>query len=206
VVNYYTSTEAAPTHTEMIFDPLRPGAIGRPTPGTLMIADGSGAPLPAGAEGEVWLRSAHARSYFRDPHATGDTFHGEWVRMGDLGRLDGDGYLYLIDRREDVVKIGAFKVSTVEVEAALHGCPSVADAAVIGVPHPVLGNVLTAVVVPAGPEPSLPELRRFLSSRLADYQLPAELVLRDRLPRNAGGKVHKRQLAAELAGSPEENA
>ncbi|HZM77331.1 MAG TPA: class I adenylate-forming enzyme family protein [Candidatus Limnocylindrales bacterium] len=203
VVNYYTSTEAAPAQTEMIFDPGRPDAIGQPTPGTLMIADGAGKPLRQGATGEVWLHSSHPREYFRDPVATGDTFQGEWVRMGDLGRLDADGYLYLVDRCEDVVKTGAFKVSTVEVEAALFEHPQVADAAVVGVPHPVLGHVLAAVVVPAGSEPSLPELRRFLSTRLADYQLPARLVLRDQLPRNAGGKVHKRQLAAGLAGPPE---
>jgi len=203
VVNSYTSTEAAPAQTEMVFDPQRPVAIGRPTPGTLMIADADGGPLPAGSTGEVWLRSPHPREYFRDRASTGTTFRGEWVRMGDIGRLDNDGYLYLVDRGEDVVKTGAFKVSTVEVEAALYEHPQVADAAVVGVPHEVLGHVLAAVVVPAGGEPSLTELRRFLATRLADYQIPARLVLRAMLPRNAGGKVHKRQLIAELTSSPE---
>jgi acyl-CoA synthetase (AMP-forming)/AMP-acid ligase II len=195
----------------MIFDPRRPGAIGRPEPGTLMIADGDGHPMPSGSTGEVWLRSPHPREYFRDAAATGSVFRGEWVRMGDVGRIDGDGYLYLVDRGDDLVKIGAFKVSTVEVEAALHEHPLVADAAVVGVPHPVLGHVLAAVIVPAEqcpggselsvPELSLPELRRFLSTRLASHQLPAQLTLREALPRNAGGKVHKRQLVTELTSA-----
>ncbi|GLH98153.1 class I adenylate-forming enzyme family protein [Phytohabitans aurantiacus] len=204
IVNYYTSTEAAPSEVSMVFDPARPDAIGRPADGTLMIADGDGNPLPAGTTGEVWLRSPHPRAYYADPDASAAAFRGEWVRMGDLGRLDAGGYLHLAGRGEDVVKTGAFKVSTVEVEAALHEHPHVAEVAVLGVPHNVLGCVLGAVVVPspAAPagEPTLPAVRRFLATRLADYQIPAHLAVRDSLPRNAGGKVLKRQLAGVFPG------
>jgi acyl-CoA synthetase (AMP-forming)/AMP-acid ligase II len=118
--------------------------------------------------------------------------------MGDLGRLDAEGYLYLTDRHQDVIKSGAFKVSSLEVEAALHEHPGVAEVAVVGVPHPVLGSVVAAAVVPraqaADTGLTLPALRAFLAGRLADHQLPARLLLLDRLPRNEGGKVLKRLL------------
>lgn len=209
IVNYYTSTEAAPAEVSMIFDPARPAALGRPAGGMLMIADAAGNRLPDGETGEVWLRSPYPRAYHGDPDATRATFRDGWVRMGDLGRLDADGYLYLTDRRQDVVKSGAYRISTVEVEAALHEHPQVAEAAVLGVPHPVLESVLAAVVVARATVPegelTLPAIRGFLSTRLADYQLPARLVLRDNLPRNEAGKVLKRQLAALFAdaGQPD---
>jgi acyl-coenzyme A synthetase/AMP-(fatty) acid ligase len=203
VVNYYTSTEAAPAEASMVFDPARPDAVGRAADGALMIADPTGAPVPAGVTGDVWLRCPFPREYYRDPHATSAVFRDGWVRMGDVGWLDEQGYLHLTDRQEDVVKSGAFKLSTLEVEAALHEHPHVAQAAVVGVPHPVLGSVLAAFVVPRpgapSGEPGLATLRRFLSTRLADYQVPAAVHLRDELPRNQGGKVLKRVLAADAA-------
>jgi acyl-CoA synthetase (AMP-forming)/AMP-acid ligase II len=205
IVNYYTSTEAAPAEASMIFDPSRPDAVGRAADGTLMIADADGEPVPPGVTGDVWLRCPFPRAYYRDAGASAATFRGEWVRMGDVGRLDPDGYLHLTDRQEDIVKSGAFKLSTVEVETALYEHPLVAQAAVIGVAHPVLGSVLAAIVVPrpdAPPgEPSLRTLRNFLSSRLADYQLPAKVHLRDELPRNQGGKVLKRLLVEEFTAA-----
>lgn len=197
IVNSYTSTEAAPAQTTMIFDPARPDAVGRAVAGTLMIADGDGRPLPAGAIGEVWLRAPQARRYVDDDAANGATFRGDWVRMGDLGRLV-DGYLYLVDRDSDVIKSGAYKVSTLEIEAALYEHPLVAEAAAVGTPHPVLGAAVAVAVVPragAGPgDVGLPALRRFLADRLADYQLPARVLVLDALPRNEAGKVRKREL------------
>lgn len=199
IVNYYTSTEAAPAEASMIFDPSRPGAVGRAAAGSLRVTDPNGDPVPAGVSGDVWLRCLAPRHYYQDEAASRAVFDGDWIRMGDVGRLDEDGYLYLVDRHQDIVKTGAFKVSTVEVEAVLHEHPQVADAAVVGLPHPVLGQVLGAVVVPrpdAPPgEPTLATLRRFLLDRLADYQVPAAVLLRDRLDRNEGGKALKRPLA-----------
>ncbi|MBB5873568.1 acyl-CoA synthetase (AMP-forming)/AMP-acid ligase II [Allocatelliglobosispora scoriae] len=201
IVNYYTSTEAAPAQTSMIFDPTRPDAVGRVQPGVVRITDPAGSPLPDGEIGEVWLRSPHARRYLGDDAATGHTFQDGWVRMGDLGRLR-DGYLYLADRDGDVVKSGAYKISTLEVEAALHEHPSIAEAAVVGVPHPVLGTQLAAVIVPrptAG-DLGLAAVRAFLAERLAEHQLPGGVVLLDQLPRNDAGKVLKRQLGQLFPG------
>ncbi|MDG4764529.1 class I adenylate-forming enzyme family protein [Solwaraspora sp. WMMD406] len=200
IVNYYSSTEAAPAQTVMIFDPARRTAVGRAIDGQLRIADDAGRPVPPGTVGEVWLRCAHPRSYYRDDHANRDTFRDGWVRMGDLGRLDEDGYLYLADRHQDMIKSGAFKISTLEVEAALHDHPAVAEAAVVAMPHPVLGSAVAAVLVPRPGVPAtdlaLPQVRAFLAGRLADYQLPARVVVTDTLPRNDAGKVLKRQLTA----------
>ncbi|RKR86142.1 acyl-CoA synthetase (AMP-forming)/AMP-acid ligase II [Micromonospora pisi] len=203
IVNYYTSTEAAPAQTTMIFDPARPDAVGRAGPGTLMIADDQGRALPDGATGQVWLRCRHPRAYYRDDPASQATFHGEWVRMGDVGRMDAEGYLYLADRHEDVIKSGAFKISTLEIEAALYEHPRIAETAVVGVPHPVLGSTVAAVVVPHPGTPeaefALPALRGFLAGRLADYQLPTRVLVVEQLPRNEAGKVLKRQLVSQLA-------
>ncbi|MGV9383831.1 AMP-binding protein [Nonomuraea sp. NPDC003707] len=193
VTNYYTSTEAAPAQTVMIYDPSRPAALGRPALGSgLRITGPDGTPPAAGETGEIWLRSpAAARSYYRDRQASAHTFRDGWVRMGDLGYLDADGYLYLVDRESDVVKSGAYKVSTVQVEAALHEHPDVAEAAVTGVPHPVLGTVLAAAVVPRSRAPRVTELRAFLMTRLAAHELPTRVIFVDHLPRNHSGKVVK---------------
>ncbi|MFI6451103.1 class I adenylate-forming enzyme family protein [Streptosporangium amethystogenes] len=193
IANYYTSTEAAPAQTIMMFDPERPGSVGRAIAGgRVRIATATGEPLARGETGEVWMRSpAVPRAYYGDPGS--ETFRDGWVRMGDLGYLDADGYLYLVDRESDVVKSGAFKVSTIHVEEAVHRHPAVIEAAAFGVPHPVLGTVVTVALVTS--EPLAPEeLRVFLKDRLAPHELPAHIVTVGALPRNAGGKVDKKAL------------
>jgi acyl-CoA synthetase (AMP-forming)/AMP-acid ligase II len=194
IVNYYTSTEAAPAQLTMIFDPARPASVGRPAEDRdLRIAARDGTPLPAGETGDVWLRSpADPRFYLGGAEPDG-VFSGRWVRMGDVGYLDDDGYLHLVDRDEDVIKSGAFKISTLKIEAALHEHPSISEAAVFGLPHPELGTQVAAAVVSAAAV-SLRELRAFLESRLAAHELPARLLALDVLPKNALGKVLKREL------------
>lgn len=199
VVNYYTSTEAAPAQLTLLFDPERPDSPGRPaSPHGLRITTPDGAPLPAGEPGEVWLRTPAApRAYLEPAGSTersgAEVFQGRWVRMGDLGMLDEEGYLHLLDRERDVIKSGAYKVSTIQVEDALHAHPAVVDAAAFGVPHPVLGSVVAAVVV-GRDELTAPALRTFLLDRLAPHELPARLLFRPSLPRNEGGKILKREL------------
>ncbi|CAM5588103.1 class I adenylate-forming enzyme family protein [Streptomyces narbonensis] len=178
-----SSTPTAPTPRR---SPPPCATCGSPPP--------TGAPLPPGEPGEVRLRTPAApRAYLGEDAARSEVFQGHWVRMGDLGRLDEDGYLHLLDRERDVIKSGAYKVSTLQVEEALHAHPAVADAAAFGVPHPVLGSVVAAVVVPRG-ELTVPQLRTFLLDRLAAHELPARLLFRPFLPRNEGGKILKREL------------
>ncbi|MGC4930711.1 class I adenylate-forming enzyme family protein [Streptomyces cyaneofuscatus] len=199
VVNYYTSTEAAPAQLTLLFDPERPDSPGRPaSPHGLRITTPDGAPLPPGEPGEVWLRTPAAPRAYLEPaggteRSGAEVFQGRWVRMGDLGMLDEEGYLHLLDRERDVIKSGAYKVSTIQVENALHAHPAVVDAAAIGVPHPVLGSVVAAVLV-VRDELTAPALRTFLLDRLAPHELPARLLFRPSLPRNEGGKILKREL------------
>lgn len=203
VVNYYTTTEAAPAQTVMLFDPARPDSVGRTVAGQVMVADRHGAPLPPGSTGDVWLHNPFPRHYVDDDATGPEVFRDGWVRTGDLGHVDGDGFLTLVDRETDIIKSGAFKVSTLEVEAALYEHPDVAQAAVLGLPHPVLGRAVAAAVVPRRGvppgRPGLAEVRAFLSDRLAEYELPARVVLVRRLPRNAAGKVRKDELRAWMA-------
>ncbi len=201
VVNYYTSTEAAPAQTAMVYDPERPTALGRAAQGAVMVAGPDGRPLPTGETGDVHLRSPGSqRSYYRDAEASAGVFRTGWVRMGDVGYLDADGYLHLVDRESDVIKSGAHKVSTLQVEAAALEHPAVAEVAVVGVPHPVLGMTVGAAVVPvadAGFDPGA--LRAFLTGRLAAHEIPARIVTLDALPRNEGGKPLKRAVRDLLA-------
>ncbi|WP_061294335.1 class I adenylate-forming enzyme family protein [Herbidospora cretacea] len=194
ITNYYTSTEAAPAQTIMVFDPERPGSVGRAAAGgQVRVTSGDGTPAATGEIGEVWMRSSAApRAYLGDPDS--DTFRNGWVRMGDLGYLDDDGYLFLVDRTGDVIKSGAHKVSTLKIEEALHAHPLVKEAAAYGVPHPVLGKAV-AVALVVQEEIPLPDLRSFLSERLAPHELPAKVTTMDALPRNRGGKVDKRALS-----------
>ncbi|MFF2348219.1 class I adenylate-forming enzyme family protein [Kitasatospora sp. NPDC058115] len=202
IANYYTSTEAAPAQITLLFDPEHPDSPGQPASlADLRITDADGRPLPPGEAGELWLRSPTApRGYLGERDRA--VFQGAWVRMGDLGRIDADGFLHLLDREKDVVKSGAHKVSTLQVENALHAHPLIADAAAFGVPHPVLGAVVAAVVVPApGTEPpTAAALRTFLLGHLAAHELPATVLFREALPRNEGGKVLKRELRRLVTG------
>jgi acyl-CoA synthetase (AMP-forming)/AMP-acid ligase II len=203
ITNIYTSTEAAPAQTVMMVDPARPASVGRPVGSAdVMIRDADGQRAEPGETGEVWLRSpAGPRAYIGDRQLTGTVFRDGWVRMGDVGYLDADGYLYLVDRESDVIKSGAFKVSTLQVEAAIYEHPAVAEAAVLGVPHPVLGKVTAAAVVAKAPLEAA-ELRTFLMSRLARHELPGQLAFVGELPKNHIGKVQKHRLR-DLFQSPD---
>ncbi|MFJ6773496.1 AMP-binding protein [Kitasatospora sp. NPDC091257] len=194
VVNTYTSAEASPAQISAIVDPGRPGSVGRPTdPADLRILDEAGEPVPPGGTGEIWLRQPGPPRGYAGAASDG-VFRDGWVRMGDLGRLDGDGFLHLVDRESDIVKSGALKVSTLRIEAVLHEHPQVADAAALGLPHPVMGQVPVAAVVPlpGGIDPD--GLRLFLSERLARPELPVRILVLDSLPRNPSGKVVKHEL------------
>ncbi|WP_144119248.1 AMP-binding protein [Catellatospora sichuanensis] len=203
IVNNYTSTEAAPAHTSMVFDPDRPGSVGRAEGGAeLRILTADGTVAGPGETGEVWLRAGDAvRAYHGDPETSAAVFRDGWVRMGDLGYRDADGYLFLVDRESDLVNAGAHRVSTLRVEAALHEHPAVLGAAVLGLPHPVLGATVAAAVELRDPS-ALAGLRAFLTDRLAAYELPTRIVAVAALPRNDGGKVRKSALRELFAQAP----
>ncbi|MFB8060059.1 AMP-binding protein [Kitasatospora purpeofusca] len=200
LVNTYTSAEASPAQISAVVDARRPGSVGRPAnPADLRLLDEHGQPVATGTVGEVWLRQpGPPRGYTAGAQATAAVFRDGWVRMGDLGRLDADGYLHLVDRESDIIKSGALKVSTLRIEDVLHAHPQVADAAALGLPHPVMGAVPVAAVVPAADGLDLDELRLFLAARLGRAELPVRILLTDRLPRNPSGKVVKHELRARF--------
>ncbi len=171
------------------------GSVGLPLPGVeVRIVDGDGDTLPAGEVGQVTIAGTQRpREYLGDPEGTGRTWVGRWLRSGDLGYLDDDGHLWIVGREKEMIIRGGHNVVPGEVEAALFEHPAVAEAAVAGVPHPVLGEDVAAWVVLRQPATS-DELRSFLLMRLADYKVPRRITVIDALPRNESGKVRKSEL------------
>ncbi|GLW55686.1 class I adenylate-forming enzyme family protein [Kitasatospora phosalacinea] len=178
------------------------GAIGRGgMPGVdLRVVRPDGSDAGAGESGEIWLRSdTRMVGYLDDPAATAEAFAGDWYRSGDLGRVDADGFVTVVDRIKDVIITGGENVASQEVEGALRGHPDVLDVAVVGRPHPQWGETVVAVVVARdGSALDTAAMRAWLEPRIARYKVPRELVLRDQLPRTPSGKVTKHVLRAEL--------
>jgi acyl-CoA synthetase (AMP-forming)/AMP-acid ligase II len=176
---------------------IRLGSVGRPAPGSVAIVGPDRQPLPPGENGEV----AFSRKVFPVRY-WGEQADGDWYYSGDLGRLDEEGRLYVFGRIKHQIDRGGLKVDPVEVERALLGCPDVADAAVIGLPNPILGEIVCACVVPLpGRAPALEGLRAALRDELASYKLPEELCLLERIPRTQIGKVDLGQLRSEVASA-----
>ena len=217
VHNVYSLTEAGGARTRMIHGRGRGGSareasVGRPEAGSeVRIVDERGEPLPPGEAGEIWLRrpGAPTRSYYRDLEASARAFAGGWLHTGDLGYLDEEGYLYLVDRMNDLVITGGFNVSTIEVESVLEEHPAVVEAAVFGVPHDVLGHDVAAAVVLRAPVEGR-VLQAFARERLAEYKTPHRVMVVESLPRTGTGKVVKRvlqeRLLAESRARPVEGA
>lgn len=201
LVNMYELTEARHAGTHMVYDGTRADSVGVPTPPTVVrIVDEAGHEMARGEVGEVCLRlpGMPPQHYFEDPDATAAVFTDGWTRTGDVGYLDDDGYLYLVDRIKDVIIQGGLKISSVEVEAVLQEHPAVVEAAVVGLPHQVQGEEVTAAVVLRSPVPGR-TLREFVAERLAPHKVPARIAVVDAIPRNASGKPLKRRLRAQLS-------
>jgi acyl-CoA synthetase (AMP-forming)/AMP-acid ligase II len=173
-------------------------SVGRPLPGVeLKIIDTAGNELPAGSSGEIVTRSrSNMTGYFELPEATAETIDGAaWLRTGDVGYIDADGYLYLQDRAKDLIISGGENIYPAEVENAIYGHPAVSEVAVIGVPDEKWGESVKAVVVlAAGAEPDEAGIIAWASMRIARYKLPKSVVFVNALPRNHTGKVLRREL------------
>jgi acyl-CoA synthetase (AMP-forming)/AMP-acid ligase II len=177
------------------FGDAKLGAVGRPHPGvTVRILDAERRELPAGRVGEIWIRSPFAA---RDEGIAADRVAGGLLRTGDLGRLDGDGFLWIEGRVSDMINRGGLKIVPHEVEEVLRSHPQVADACVAGVPDGRLGEVPVAWIRPAaGHRPQEAELRAFARRSLAGYKVPVAVRVVDDFPRNEIGKVLRRELIA----------
>jgi acyl-CoA synthetase (AMP-forming)/AMP-acid ligase II len=181
---------------------LAPGSVGRSLLGAAHIVGAGGAELPPGEEGEVWFETPSRFEYHGDPAKTAAAFDERgWSTLGDIGRLDEDGYLYLTDRVSNMIITGGVNVYPREVEDVLVMHPAVADVAVIGVPHPDMGEAVRAVVQVADAVPGdalAGELIAFCRERIAHFKCPASVVFLDPLPRLPSGKLAKRLLPGDV--------
>jgi long-chain acyl-CoA synthetase len=162
--------------------------------------------VPSGPDvrGELWIKGPNVvRGYWNRPEETAKTFSHGWLHTGDVARLDEDNFIYIVDRAKDMIIRGGENVYSVQVEAALFENPAVADCAVIGVPHPTLGEEVGAVVVlRPGAKVTADELRLHVKDRLAGFMVPTHIWFRaEPLPRNPQGKVLKRELRDALMPS-----
>jgi acyl-CoA synthetase (AMP-forming)/AMP-acid ligase II len=203
IFNGYGSTETTSAVVSCVGEEYaaRPGSVGRPNlTAELRIEDAGGQPLPAGQVGELCFRSPQVvKGYWKNPDATKDAFANGWLHTGDLGYVDADGYVYVVDRLKDVVIRGGENVYSAEVEALLFAHPSVADAAVIGVPDHAMGERVGAVVVPRpGASVELADLRAFAAGELAAFKQPEHLYVVEEIPKTPTGKTDKRQLREQL--------
>ena len=208
VLQGYGLTETAPGGTILAAEDAvrKAGTVGRPFPFVrLRVVDEAGRPAAAGDVGEVHFHGPNVfAGYWRNAAATAEAFTEDgWFRSGDLGSLDEEGFLTLVDRKKDMVITGGENVYSAEVEDVLFAHPAVAEAAIVGAPDERWGEMVVAVVVlRPGQAATEQELIAFCAARLAKYKTPKRVVFRDALPRNAAGKVLKRDLREEVRPPP----
>ena len=181
----------------------KPTSTGRVVPVVdLRVTDPEGNVLPVGSVGEIWFRGPNLiRGYWNKPEATAETLVDGWLRSGDIGRIDDEGFIYVEDRAKDMVIRGGENVYCAEVEAALYEHPDVYEAAVFGLPHERLGEEVAAAIYPRpGRTLDVEALRRFVGEKIAAFKVPSRIeIVHEPLQRNASGKIMKRLIRDELA-------
>jgi bile acid-coenzyme A ligase len=173
------------------------GSVGRVIPGTVKITAENGDELPVGEMGEVWMRSLRESPTYRYVGATARTLEGGWESLGDMGRLDAEGYLYLGDRASDMILSGGANIYPAEIESALQEHPHVRSCAVIGLPDEDKGNIVYAIIEADREHVSEDDLKVFLSERLVTYKVPRSFEFVDMPLRDDAGKVRRSALREE---------
>jgi long-chain acyl-CoA synthetase len=182
-----------------------PDSVGRPVPVVeVKVVDPLGEDLTTGRPGELWIKGPNVvKGYWNRPEATAEAFTDGWLHTGDVARIDDEGFVYIVDRAKDMLIRGGENIYSVEIEAVLHDHPAVADAAVIGIPHQVLGEEVGAVVqIRPGFTVSETQLQEHVGRHLAAFKVPVRIwFVHQPLPRNPAVKILKRQLRDELLAS-----
>jgi long-chain acyl-CoA synthetase len=202
ILQGYGLSESASVATSYELDETyRPGSAGQAVPGVeIRILDDQDRPLPAGSSGEICLAGPNiSAGYFRDPEATRQTLRDGWLHTGDVGYLDKEGYLFITDRKKDLIIKGGENVSPREIEEALYLHPAVAEAAVVGVPHQVYGEDIWAVVqLKRGSSANEEDLRQHLANSVTKFKVPSRVVFTAALPMSSNGKILKRAVRAQM--------
>ncbi len=182
--------------------PRKAGTVGLPVPGQMIrLVDAHGEPVADGDAGEVVIKGPNVmRGYLNRPEETAKTIVDGWLHTGDIGRFDDDGYLMLVDRAKDMIIRGGENIYPREIEAVVHQLPQIAEAAVVGRPHPVYGEE-PVLFVSLHPDKQLDvdAIGEHLRESLSKYKLPVEITVLDDLPKNAVGKIAKPSLRQRLA-------
>jgi bile acid-coenzyme A ligase len=178
------------------------GSVGRVIPGTVKITAENGDELPVGEMGEVWMRSLRESPTYRYVGATARTLDGGWESLGDMGRLDAEGYLYLGDRASDMILSGGANIYPAEIESALQEHPHVRSCAVIGLPDDDKGNIVYAIIEADREQVSEDDLKSFLGERLVAYKVPRSFEFVDVPLRDDAGKVRRSALREERLNTP----
>ena len=185
---------------------VRPDSCGAPAPAMdFKIVGSNGETLGPNQVGELWVKGPNnCKAYWNKPEATAKTYIDGWVVTGDIGRMDDESFVFLLDRAKDMLIRGGENIYCIEVESALYDHPAIMDAAVVGIPHKVLGEEVGAVVqVKPDMEVTADELRRFTAQKIAAFKVPVDIqIQRDPLPRNANGKIMKSELRTRFAPRP----
>lgn len=199
ILEGYGLSESSPVASFNHPDAVRkPGSIGTPVEGVRMrLVDSAGAPAPSGEVGEIQISGHNVmKGYWNKPSETAATItDGGWLSTGDLARVDEDGYYFIVDRKKDLLIRGGYNVYPREVEEVLYEHPAVAEAAVVGIPHPSLGEEIgAAVALKAGQTATPDELRGWVKERLAAYKYPRAVWIVDTLPKGPTGKILRRSV------------
>jgi fatty-acyl-CoA synthase len=171
--------------------------VGKPVPHLrIRITDDDGKETPPGQLGEICLKGPKVfKGYWNNPEATAKAMVDGWFHTGDIGMLDPEGYLYIMDRKKDMIISGGENIASPEVERVIYEIPGVLEAAVIGIPHPKWLEVPKAyVVLKPGHTLTAEEIESYCQKKLAKFKVPKEIEFIDQLPRNPSGKVLKREL------------
>ena len=198
---YGLSESASVATAYQLEQAYRPGSAGQAAPGVeICIFDDRNQPLPLRSIGEICLAGPNISSgYWKDPDATRATLRGGWLHTGDIGYLDEEGYLFITDRKKDLIIKGGENVSPREIEESLYLHPAVAEAAVVGVPDVVYGEDICAVVqLKPGAEVSEQDLRQHVARYVTKFKVPTRVLFQRVLPKNSNGKILKREIRAQL--------
>lgn len=197
LLNGWGMTETCPPNTVTPMGSSNIASIGKPSPNCkIRIVDDSGKEVPAGQIGEITISGwIIMKEYYKDPQLTAETIKNGWLHTGDLGRVDAGGFFYIMGRKKEMIKVAGQIVFAPEVEAALQKHEGIAEAAVIGVPDGLRGEVVKAfVTLKEGVKISAEDVRYFAKDHLANFKVPQSVEIRDVLPKNRTGKIDKEQL------------